>query len=127
MIDVFLAFFLHSYSKLTFQIAFFLSCTEIRNSDDGYYLVMEYDPTVNCSGSKYYQVAVPAIFSLCIFNILPALLLVFYPIKVFRKCLSKYKLDSLSLAAFTEKFYWCYRDGLDGGRDIEALLVSTFS
>ena len=120
IIDVFSAFFLLSYSKLTFQIAFFVSCIEIRNSDDDYYLVMEYDPTVNCTGSKYYQVAVPAIFSLCIFNILPALLLVFYPIKVFRKCLSKCKLDSLSLAAFTEKFYCCYRDGLDGGRDMRS-------
>ena len=64
--------------------------------------------------------AVPAIFSLCIFNILPALLLVFYPIKVFRKCLSRCKLDSLSLAAFTEKFHCCYRDGLDGGRDMRS-------
>ena len=122
IIDVFSAFFLLSYSKLMFQIAFVLSCIEIRNPDNDYYLVMEYDPTINCSGSKYYQVAVPAIFSLCIFNILPALLLVFYPIKVFRKCLSKCKLDSLSLAAFTEKFYCCYRDGLDGGRDMRSFV-----
>ena len=121
IIDVFSAFFLLSYSKLMFQTAFFFSCIEIRNiSDDSYYLVMQYDPTVHCSSSRYYQMAVPALLSLCIFNILPVLLIVFYPIKVFRKCLSKCRLDSLSLTAFTEKFYCCYRDGLDGGRDMRS-------
>ena len=120
-VDVFSAFFLLSYSKFMFQTTFFLSCTEIRNiSDDYYYLVMEYDPSVPCSGSRYYLVAVPAILFLFIINILPTLLIVFYPIKVFRKCLSKCKLDSLSLTAFTEKFYSCYRDGLDGGRDMRS-------
>ena len=119
VIDVFTAFFLLSYTKLMFQIAFLLACSKIRNHTD-YYLVMEYDTTINCSSSRYYQFAVPALFSLCIFNILPALLLVFYPIGVFRKCLFKCKLDSLSLAAFTEKFYCCYRDGLDGGRDMRS-------
>ena len=55
IIDVFSVFFLLSYSKLMFQCSFFLACTEIRNiSADSYYLVMEYDPTVRCSGSRYY-------------------------------------------------------------------------
>ena len=122
IIDAFSAFFLLSYSKLTFQCSFFLACTEIRSvCDDSYYkIAMEYDPTILCSGPRYYQVAVPALLCLFIFNILPALLLVFYPIKVFRNCLTKCKLDSLSLTAFTERFYGCYRDGLDGGRDMRS-------
>ena len=121
IIGVFSAFFLLSYSKSMFQISFFLSCIEIRNISEGnYYLVMEYDASVHCSGSRNYQVAVPALLFVCIFNILPALLLVFYPIKVFRKCLSRCKLDNLSLTAFTEKFYRDYRDGLDDGRDMRS-------
>ena len=122
IIDVFSAFFLLSYSKLMFQCSFFLACTEIRSvCDDSYYkIAMEYNPTVRCISPRYYQMAVPALLRLFIFNILPALLLVFYPIKVFRKCLSKCKLDSLSLTAFTERFYGCYRDGLDGGRDMRS-------
>jgi hypothetical protein len=64
--------------------------------------------------------AVPALLCLCIFNFLPALLLVFYPIGAFRKCLSKCKLEILSFTLFTEKFYGCYRDGLDGGRDMRS-------
>ena len=47
-------------------------------------------------------------------------MLILYPIKIIRKCLSKCKLDSLSLNLFTEKFYSCYRDGLDGGRDMRS-------
>ena len=81
-----------------------------------YVNVRQYDPTVNCGSSRYYEMAVPALFCLCIFNLLPALLLMFYP----RRCLSKCNLDSLSLTAFTEKFYGCYRDGLDGGRDMRS-------
>ena len=101
-----------------FQCSFFLACTEIRSvCDDSYYLIMEYDPTVGCSSPRYYQVAVPVLLCLFIFNILPALLLVLYPI---RKCLTKCKLDSLSLTAFTERFYGCYRDGLYGGRDMRS-------
>ena len=120
-VDVFSAFFLLSYSKLMFQTAYFFACTEIRNiTDDSYHLVMEYDPTVSCGSSRYYQMAIPALLCLCIFSFLPALLLVLYPIKVFRRCLSKCKLDRLSLVAFTEKFYGCYRDGLDGGRDLRS-------
>ena len=41
VIDVFSAFFLLSYSKLTFQIIFFFSCIEIRSPESDYYLVME--------------------------------------------------------------------------------------
>ena len=123
IIDVFSAFFLLSYSKLMFQCSFFLSCIEvvsISNNNIIKYSVRAFHPTVNCGSSRYYQMAVPALLCLCIFNFLPALLLVFYPIKVFWKCLSKCKLDSLSLTAFTEKFYGCYRDGLDGGRDMRS-------
>ena len=123
IIDVFSAFFLLSYSKLMFQLSFFLSCIEVVNISDNNiikYSVSAFHPTVNCGSSRYYQMAVPALLCLCIFNFFPALLLVFYPVGVFRKCLSKYKLDSLSLTAFTEKFYGCYRDGLDGGRDMRS-------
>ena len=71
---------------------------------------MEYEPTTRCGSSRYnYQIAVPALLCLIIFNILPVFLIILYPIKVFRRCLSKCKLDSLSLTAFTEKFYYCYR------------------
>ena len=64
-----------------FQSSFFLSYEEVTNinDDDNSYGDTQYDPTVtvNCGGSRYYQMAVPALFCLCTFHFLPALLLVF--------------------------------------------------
>jgi hypothetical protein len=54
----------------------------------------------------------------CVCNILPLLLLILYPIRAFRSCLSKWNLDSIALNIFTEKIYSCYRNGLHGGRDM---------
>ena len=56
----------------------------------------------------------------CIFNILPATVLTLYPVRLFQKCLSKFKLDGLVLNTFVDKFCGCYRNGLDGGRDMRS-------
>ena len=55
---------------------------------------------------------------LVVFNILPALLLVLYPIRAFRVYLSKCRMDRLAVTIFVEKFQGCYRDGVIGGRDM---------
>ena len=56
--------------------------------------------------------------------LLPALLLAFYPIRYFRLVLEKCGLRGhmkLALDIFAEKFYNCYRDGLEGGKDLRSL------
>ena len=123
IIDVFSAFFLLSYSKLMYQSALFFECQKVTVFQQGNWsahYIMEYDSTVTCGSSKYIHTAVPSIISLCVFNILPALLLVLYPIKAFRACLSRCRLDSLSVSTFMEKFHGCYRNGLDGGKDMRS-------
>ena len=55
-----------------------------------------------------------------IFNILPALLLILYPLKFTRSCLSKCRFDTLCLSAFMDKFHGCYRNGLNGGKDMRS-------
>lgn len=62
--------------------------------------------------------------TLFLFTVLPpVLLLVLYPFQMFRsllfKCLPKRLRGPLNI--FVEKFYSCYRDGLDGGRDMRSL------
>ena len=52
-----------------------------------------------------------------IFAFLPPLLLILYPIKMFRSCLSKCHLNSFAITIFTDKIQSCYRNGLDGGLD----------
>ena len=128
MIDVFSAFFLISYSRLIFQLGMFLECSCItRLSEDGnitYKHSLVYDPSADCVGvddsTKSFSVAILATVSIMLFYALLVLLLVLYPIKKFRICMSKCKLDRLSVTAFIEKFHGCYKDGLDGGRDMRS-------
>ena len=128
MIDVFSAFFLISYSRLIFQLGMFLECSCItRLSEDGnitYKHSLVYDPSADCVGvddsTKSFSVAILATVSVMLFYASLVLLLVLYPIKKFRICMSKCKLDRLSVTAFVEKFHGCYKDGLDGGRDMRS-------
>ena len=128
MIDVFSAFFLISYSRLIFQLRMFLECSCItRLSEDGnitYEHSLVYDPSADCVGvddsTKSFSVAILATVSVMLFYTSLVLLLVLYPIKKFRICMSKCKLDRLSVTAFVEKFHGCYKDGLDGGRDMRS-------
>ena len=128
IIDVFSAFFLISYSRLLYQLGMFLECSCITKlSEEGnitYEHSLVYDPSADCIGvddsTKSFSVAILATVSIVLFFILLVLLLVLYPIKQFRACISKCKLDRLSVTAFVEKFHGCYKDGLDGGRDLRS-------
>lgn len=124
VVDVFSAFFLLSYSKLMYQSAVCLACQKVTmiDSQDNWDMeyIMEYDSNVTCGSSRYFAAAIPAILSLCVLNVLPALLIVLYPFRKFRACLSKCRLDSLSLSAFMDKYHGCYRNGLNGGKDMRS-------
>ena len=74
-----------------------------------------------CNGKEHIGFSFLAAVFLCVFSVLPTLLLVLYPIKVFRVCLSKCRLDGLAVTTFVNKFHGCYRDGLDGGCDMRSL------
>ena len=62
--------------------------------------------------------AIPSVLIFCVCTIVPLLLLILYPIRAFRSCLSKLHLNSIALNIFTEKVYGCYRNSLHGGRDM---------
>ena len=55
-----------------------------------------------------------------IVTLFPVLLLVCYPMRRLRQVLSKFRLDFVLINIFVERFYSCYRDGLDGGRDMRS-------
>ena len=123
MIDVFSSFFLLSYGKLIYQVAVFFQCSSLKYIQEGIHYstnVLLCDLDISCSSQKHLLFVIPLVFVLVMFNILPALLLALYPVKVFRACLSKCRLDRLFLTAFVERFHGCYRDGLDGGRDMRS-------
>ena len=80
--------------------------------------VLMFLPYIDCK-HRSYPIAVSSAL-LFVFDIIPILMLVFYPFKPFRICLSKCKLDRLFVTIFVEKFHGCYRDGLNGGRDMRS-------
>ena len=124
--DVFSAFFLLSYSKLLYQSSLFLvrnPLSYIHNKPGvwGLKYAMKYDYNIICGSSTYIAITVVSLLIILVFNVLPALLLVLYPFKIVRSCLSKCHLDTLCLSAFIDKFHGCYRNGLnDGGRDMRS-------
>ncbi len=130
LIDVFASFFLLSYSKILYQIVLTFDSEEITN----------YSLT-NCTKSHDYVLSADlnvitfktsnsfVIFMMCfvvllilLFFVFPLFLLFFYPTKILRSLLSKCMSSRILifLNTFMEKFQCCYRDGLDGTKDMRS-------
>ena len=81
------------------------------------------DPSIPYFSKKHIPFAIIAVIVFLLSGLLPALLLAMYPIRKFRSLFLKCSPGGHSRAAlniFVEKFYSCYRDGLDGGRDMRS-------
>lgn len=79
-----------------------------------------FDPSMSCNDLQHLKITTPATVAIIVFSILPTLLLVLYPIRSFRTCLLKCTLDGIVITVFVDKFYSCYRNGLEGGRDMRS-------
>ena len=121
IIDVFAAFLLLSYGKLMYQSVFLIrTCPTVVRAVSGNLSTsalggIDFSPC----GSNHFLLAIPA----GIVGLLACVLvssLVLYPIRPFRVCLSRCKLDWPSVSIFMEKYHSCYRDGLHGGRDMRS-------
>ena len=78
---------------------------------------MLFDVDIVCLKGMHlaYVISFGCIFVL--FLILPALLLVVYPFRLIRV---KFRLNRFVVNTFVEKFHSCYRDGLDGNKDLRS-------
>ena len=124
IIDAFATFFILSYSKIMYQTTLLLAyhvTTHIRQFG-GYYHTCQplVDQSINYGSSNHLSFAIPALIIFLVFNVLPPLMLICYPIKVFRSCLSKCHLNFVFMHTFIDKVHCCYRNGLDGGRDMRS-------
>ena len=124
LVDVFATFFLLSYNKCIKQTQryYITGCSFVINIDpsgnhssihrlslDGNYTIL------------YDCFLVSFLFISAFFCLLPLTLLICYPFRFFRTCLSKCHLDFLAVSTFVENFHGHYRNGLDGGRDMRSL------
>ena len=124
IIDVFTTFFLLSYSKIVHQTMLLTSSRAIANIDqagrDKYTYRLIVDPTIEYGGLYHLAFAVPSLFICLVFNFLPSLLLILYPIKAFRSCLIKLHLKFIAVQVFIDKVHSCYRNSLNEGRDMRS-------
>ena len=124
IVDVFATFLLLSYTKLMLIFAAFLGSAQIVNIDGSTARTNLYiDPSVLYFSGEHIPFALIAIFILIGPVLLSALLLTLYPVKVVRSLFLSCDCGGRSKAAlniFVEKYYSCYRDGLDGGRDMRS-------
>ena len=131
IIDVFSSFFLLSFSMVMYQTFLFASYQIIEdkcydNKLHGYTYVTNADLTVVFGSPGHLAYLIPSLLICFVLAVLPTLILLLYPFKLFRRCLSLCRLDGLALKYFVERFYACYRDGLDGGRDMRSFAALHF-
>ena len=132
MTDAFATFFLLSYAKLVFTCFRTISYGITLNVNDfssQQILHVKSDPSVGYFSNEHLPFAVASAFVFLIAILPLPLLLALYPFRPVRSLLFKCPFGSRSIAAlniFVEKFYSCYRDGLDGGRDMRGLVSIHF-
>ena len=118
LIDVFATFLLLSYSKLLFVSLFLLEGTKIYNADGelapGTLYVLLVDATVRFLSKEHFPYATAAFFIL-VLTLLPPLLLILYPCKLFSRCFSCCSdRRKHALRIFVEAFQGCYKtEGCD--------------
>ena len=125
-INAFVSFFLLSFTKVIYQAVLLLVQHKIESRQDnnyyflGYTYVVGVDQTVIYGSTEHLLFAVPAVILCFVFSALPAIFLTLYPLRPFRVLFSKCRLNGIVINTFVEKFYSCYRTGLDGGRDMRS-------
>ena len=132
LVDVFATFFLLSYTKLVYISSRILSpLSAVVYSDNTVSTIHQFaeaDAGIEYFGKEH---ALYALISICIlpFIIVPPIFLILYPIKAFRLLLFKFHFSTRAIAAlnlFVEKYYSCYRDGTEGGKDLRSLASMYF-
>lgn len=125
IVDVFASFFLLSYTKLMLIFTSCLGFTRIVNVDGTILSTrLGIDPSLVYFVSGHIAYFLFGMVLLIGPLLLSALLLTLYPIKAVRSILLKCHCGGHSKAAlniFVTTFHNCYKDGLDGGRDMRSL------
>jgi len=76
-----------------------------------------YDASIPYFGREHLPFALLAIFVLFVFIVIPLIVLLLYPTKVFQKCLGCCRVRWHPLHAFADAFQGCYKNGTNGTRD----------
>ena len=116
LIDVVATFLLLMYSKIlgtSFALLRYTRPLNYKAETVGTFLY--YDATIEYLGELHRPYGAMAILMFIIVNILPILLLFFYPMRWFQRCLNHFKLSHICLHTFIDSFTGCYKDGTEPG------------
>ena len=126
VIDAFATFFLLSYAKIILVIlipfcpieAYEINVTT--HTSNSIYLTA-LDANVKFFSKHHIPYVTVSVVIFLVVILPPVLLLALYPVYTFRALLFKCCRRMNLINYFVEKFHSCYRDGLDGGRDMRSL------
>ena len=119
LVHAFSSFLLLSYSKILFvslQLLVYAQLYDPAGEQVGPTMVY-YDTSLVYFGSTHLPFALLAIFVLCLFIVLPALVLLLYPTRAFQRCLGCCSVRWDALHAFADTFQGCYKNGTEGTKD----------
>ena len=119
------SFLLLSYSKFLFVSCSLLLSVRIYNCDSkiiSNQTMLLYDPAITFLDSEHIPYAILALFVILIFVVLPPLLLLLYPTRLFRKCLNYCGFQRWDILHFVmDIFQGWYKDGTEGTYDYRSL------
>ena len=119
LVHAFAAFLLLSYSKILFVSFNLLHYGRIQDNHGNNVgpFIMYYNASVPYFGSDHLPFALLAIFILVTFSVLPVLILLLYPTRVFQRCIGCCSTRWHALDTFVDAFQGYYKDGTDGTPD----------
>ena len=120
LVHAFATFLLLSYSKILFVSFTLLQSGGFTRDSSGEKvgtLMFYYNATVPYFSTEHLPFALLAISILAIFIVLPVLILLLYPTRVFQKCIGCCSTRWHALDAFVDAFQGYYKDGTNGTPD----------
>jgi len=125
IINAFTTFLLLSFSKILFASFTLLYTLHVQFNSLKKTCVLQYDPTVECNTQEFTTFLAIAVSVLVIFIIFPTILLILYPTRLFRKCVSCCGFRRWhALHMFVESFQGQYKDGTNGTCDLRMVSAS---
>ena len=125
-----ITFIVFAYSKFLFTSINLLFGVKTYSSDGKVVpnsTVLLYDPTIKFFDTQHIPYAVFALFIIVVFVLLPPLLLLLYPTRLFRKCLNCCGFRRWDiLQVVVDIFQGWYKDGTEGTQDFRAVSALYF-
>ena len=116
LIDTYAGLMLLSYMRFLATSAKLLKFTNVHNSKEDY-AAFYYDANLSYFGWPHAAYGVLAILCLLVFVVTPTIVLLFYHLKSFQRCLTRCKLDRPGLHALVDAYQGCFKNSATDGSE----------